>query len=402
LSQVVAASAITVSALMFSLTVVALQLASQQFSPRLLREFTRDPVTRAVLAVLLGTFAFSVVVLRSTRSDGEAPAWAAFGVTVLALLSMCALLWFVAHIVRILRIDTMMRAVHENSRRAIELFYARREDPRPRAPGPELDRTEGAEVVCAERSGFVRKVHVAALVEAARQHGVVVRLLVRAGDHVIRHTPIAVFWDECHVTPQRGVPGPRRAPAGRSPEQLAAAVRRTVDLGYERTFEQDAAFGFRQLEDIAVKAMSPAINDPVTAAHAIGHMADLLVVIVGRWLGPTLHADEQGVGRAVVPDRDLAYYLDLACGQVRRSGAREPTIMVALLRMLRDVGLAARDDEQRRAIAAEADRVVAAAAETSAEPGRASVEELRARVELALRGRGVEAYLDGAGETRSL
>ena len=105
---------------------------------------------------------------------------------------------------------------------------------------------------------------------------------------------------------------------------MSRLVCNKVELGYERTVEQDAAFGFRQLEDIAVKALSPGINDPVTAAHAIGYMADFLVQVLGCRLGPTVHEDSDGVDRAIVPDRDIAYYIDLCCGQVRRYGRQEP------------------------------------------------------------------------------
>ncbi len=116
-----------------------------------------------------------------------------------------------------------------------------------------------------------------------------------------------------------------------------------LQLGYERTLEQDVAFGFRQLEDIAVKTMSSAINDPVTACVAVGHMADLLVRLSKVRMGAIVHCDGDGIGRAVVPDRDLRYYLDLACGELHRFAAAEPTVLVALLRMLRDPATAVRE-----------------------------------------------------------
>jgi uncharacterized membrane protein len=97
----------------------------------------------------------------------------------------------------------------------------------------------------------------------------------------------------------------------RDPDAVRDLVRNAVELGYERTVEQDAAaFGFRQLEDIAVKALSSGINDAVTAAHAIGYMADLLVQIMGCRLGLTVHEDSDRTARAIVPDRDVAYYLE--------------------------------------------------------------------------------------------
>lgn len=387
--QVVAASVITVTSLTFSLTVVALQLASQQFSPRLLREFSRDPVTRASLCVLVGTFVLSVTVLRGMRADTPPPHVAVFAVFLLGLASLAAVLWFITHLIRILRVDTMMLMVHGHTTQAIEIFYPVYGDPGPRSPEASTRPPGRGRVVRATRSGFVQIIDVEALVAGARDADAFVDVLARPGDHVVRGTPIAQVWSR----------------SGGEPEDaggLEALVQESIAIGYERTLEQDAAYGFRELEDIAVKALSPAINDPVTAAHAIGHMGDLLTRLVQCRLGPTVHEDEDGVGRAIVPDRDLAYYLELSCGQVRRYGSGEPTVLIALLRMLRDVAASARDDEQREQIAREARLVVDVAAPTLLPGERASVEDMERQLGEALYGDLLVAYSDRAGETRSI
>lgn len=170
----------------------------------------------------------------------------------------------------------------------------------------------------------------------------------------------------------------------------------------QRTIDQDSGFGFRQLEDIAVKAMSPSINDPVTAAHAVGHMADLLVRLTGCRLGPTLHRDDDGVGRAIVPDRDLRYYLDLSSAQLRRFAADQPSVLIALLRMLRSVAIACRDDEQRREVLRAARLVAGQMPKGTTDEDRCTVEDMLARVERALDGDVVDAFADRAGETRSI
>ncbi len=389
LVQVVAASVITVTTLTFSLTVLALQLASQQFSPRLLRQFTRDPATRVVLSVLVATFVLAMTVLRHLRADAPVPHLAVLAVAGGGLLSLAALLGFITHITRILRIDTMMAAVHGEARAAIDAFYPRYGDDRPRHPDDDTTPTGSGHVVTAAHSGFVRTIDVDALVSGAQEQGVVVQLLARPGDHVVSGTPFGVVWSRTGGLPQ-------------DPEAVDVVVRETVDLGYERTVEQDAAFGFRQLEDIAVKALSPGINDPVTAAHAIGYMADLLVQVLGCRLGPTAHEDSAGAPRAIVPDRDITYYLELSCAQVRRYGSGEPTVLNALLRMLRDAAVSCRDDVQRRAISVEVQRIVDSAAETFLEDEADSVTDLARRVHAALSGDVVDAYSDRAGETRSL
>lgn len=270
----------------------------------------------------------------------------------------------------------MMLNVHDDTVAAIELFYRPFDEPSPPMPdalhGPRVD-------VTADRSGFVQSTDVAALVETARLHDVLACVDVRAGDQVIEGTPVATVW-------------------GRS--DIAVDVRAAISVGYERTNDQDVAFGFRQLEDIAVKAMSPSINDPVTAAHAVGHMGALLVRLLQCRLGPTVHEDDDGVPRAVVPDRDLRYYLDLTCGQLRRFGQSEPSVLAAMLRMLRDVANACHDDEQRGEVRRAAHLVVTQATgirDTDME----LLSQLASQVDLALAG-APGAYDDRAGETRSL
>ncbi|MEV4477676.1 DUF2254 family protein [Nonomuraea sp. NPDC049504] len=179
------------------------------------------------------------------------------------------------------------------------------------------------------------------------------------------------------------------------------AVHEALNFAYERTIDQDAAFGFRQLEDIAVKALSPGVNDPVTATHAIGHMSDLLVTLCGRRLGPTLHTDAAGKGRLIIPDRDLRYYLDLACGQVRRYGAGEPTVLTALLTMLRDVAAAVRDDEQREEVECQVGHIVAEIPSSTPDHDVEPIHDMAERVQLVLAGRIRRGFTDRSGETRS-
>jgi uncharacterized membrane protein len=389
LTQVVAASVITVTTLTFSLTVLALQLASQQFSPRLLREFTRDPVTRVVLSVLVATFVAALTVVRHLRADAPVPRLGVLLVMVGGLASLAALLAFITHIVRVLRVDTMMLAVHDETHAAICTFYPPYGDERPRDPDAGAAPPGQARVVAASRSGFVQVVDVSGLVSAAHEQRCMVQLMVRPGDHAVRGSLLALFWDD---------PGSEATES----DTVSQLIHETVRFGYERTLEQDAAFGFRQLADVAVKALSPGINDPVTAAHAIGHMADLIVQLLGCRLGPTVHLDDAGVPRAIVPDRDIAYYLELACGQVRRYGRHEPTVLNSLLRMLRDAATAARDEQHRQAIDTESRLITEAASDSLLPEEKESILDMAERVRKCLAGDRLAAYSDRAGETRSI
>ena len=388
LLQVVATSTMTATTLTFSLTVVALQLASQQFSPRLLREFARDRFTQGVLALLVTTFVVSLTGLRGMEPDQPVPVLVAALSLLLGVASAGGVLAFVGHIVRALRVDTMMVAVHREAAMTIDQTYPLLGDeskaPRAGLPGP-----DGGTLVSARRSGFVRVVEPQVLVDAARGQDAFLRLGVRPGDHVVQGAPVCAAWR---------VDGS----GDLSVDELQDGMVRGVEMGFERTVEQDAALGLRQLTDIAVKAISPGINDPVTAGHAVGYCADLLVRLLGKRLGEQEHVDDDGVVRLVTPDRDLRYYLDLVCAPVRRFGRGEPLVLTALLRMLRDCAVAATVDGQRDEIRRQVELVLEDVGAELLPYDVDAVRDLARRVELALAGDVDTAYRDRAGETRSV
>ena len=387
LLQLVAAAVMTATTLTLTLTLVALQLASQQFSPRLLRMFARDRRIQVSLGVLLSTVVVALATLRGIDPDRPLPVLALGLTWSLGLVSLIVLLSFVAHIVRSLRVDTMMVRVHEQTVRALEKTYA------PWGDGPELPDQddpgpEGGQPVPAQQSGFVRATHPEVLVRVARERGVFLRLELRPGDSVVRGAPAATAWP---------------LEAGRvDVDDLAEALLEGVDLGHERTAEQDVGFGFRQLVDIATKAISPGINDPTTAAEALNYCADLLVRLQGRRLGAQVKRDDQGRPRLVLPDRDYEYYLDLACAQVRRFGRGMPEVLTAVLRLLRDCAATAQTDEQRDEIARQSAMLLDQVEGDLVEDDVRTLQDFGQRVELALAGDVIGAYRDRAGETRSV
>ena len=387
--EVIATSVMAATTLTFSLTVVALQIASQQYSPRLLRDFARDRKTQGALAFLVSTFVIALVTIRGLQEGRGLPVVAIALSLVMGLLSAGVLLAFVGHIVRVLRVDNMMLVAHQEASSVMletwPPYDARHND----APQDLLPPNGGGTLVPAPRSGFVRVIRDPPLVEAAREGSFFIRLRVRAGDHVIAGTPVAAVWS---------LDGDATIDTAR----VQAAIRKSVEVGFERTVEQDAALGFRQLTDIAVKALSPAINDPITAGHAIGYCADLLCRLLGRNLAPQARSDGQGTVRLVVASRDLRYFLDLVCSPIRRFGSGEPIVLTALLRMLRDCAVAARDDAQRGELRRQADRILASMDAGLIDEDASAVRDLHRRFGLALQGDVDGAYSDRAGETRSI
>jgi uncharacterized membrane protein len=337
----------TVIALVLGLTVVALQLASTQFSPRLLRNFLRDRTNQVVLSVFVATFTYStaglftVGVAAGQRVD-DYPRLAVSFALVLLFVSLLMLVFFVHHLAHSIQIDEVMRGVERSTLRVIEHDLPSQDVTAEAPPSPPA----WAVAVPAYQSGWVQTMRPDVLLPLARDHDLVVVVSTMVGEFVVERAPLAWLW-----TASPDAPAP-------DPASFREAMPVAVRLGYERTAEQDVAFGVRQLADIAVKALSPAINDPYTAIQALEHLGVLLARLVHRPLGSQRLRDHEGTTRVIVPGRDLSYYLDLATGQIRRYGCAEPRVDRALLRVLATTATFCQNPDDRALIAAHVQLVV--------------------------------------------
>ena len=326
----IASTMVTVIALVLGLTVVALQLASTQFSPRLLRNFLRDLVNQLTLSSFVATFAYSTAGLYTVGiSAGERttdyPRLAVSGALVLLFVSMIMLVFFVHHLAHSIQIDQVMGDVEKATLHVVRASLTSGEEA---AKRPDIPDT--AAPLLASRSGYVQTFHLEGMVGVAAEHEASLAVVPMVGEHVIVGTPLAWAWKSAEASSS-----PLTAAAAQA---LAVAVNRGVRLGFERTAEQDVAFGVRQLADIASKALSPAVNDPYTAVQAVDHLSVVLASLATRPLGSQQLVDSGGTVRVHVPARDWAYFVDLGLGQVRRFGHTEPRVVLALLRVARDLG----------------------------------------------------------------
>jgi uncharacterized membrane protein len=347
----IASTLVTVIALVLGLTVVALQLASTQFSPRLLRNFLRDGVNQITLSVFVATFAYSSAGLYTVGVTGgqrtsDFPRLAVTGALVLLFASLLMLVFFVHHLAHSIQIDEVMMRVERSTLHVIEhsLVVADISE----APPPQ--RPPWSVSLAADRSGYVQTLNMAAMARATTAHDLTAVVVPMVGEHLIAGAPLAWIWA-------------RTQEQNATATAMTSALRESVRIGFERTSEQDAAFGVRQLADIAAKALSPAINDPYTAVQALDHLSVILAALASKPLGNQVLRDPEGHVRVVVPGRDFGYFLDLALGQIRRYGRSEPRVVRALLRILNDVGgFCSRD---RREIVAMQIRLVLADAEAA-------------------------------------
>jgi uncharacterized membrane protein len=339
---------ITIIALLLGLAVVALQLSSTQFSPRLLRNFLRDRPNQVVLSVFVATFAYSAAGLYTVGVSGgnrtaAFPRLAVSGAIVLLFASLGLLVFFADHLLHSIQVDAIMETVQRNTLAVIDdgLLTGVREPPEA-VPA-------WAVPVVSRRSGYVQAVRPRALLGPAARHGACLRLRPRVGEHIVAGTVLAWVW--------------RPAPADPAPDPRAFArvLDTGVRIGFERTLEQDAAFGIRQLVDVACKALSPAVNDPYTAVQAVDHLSVIFCALARRPLGA--HIARDGGGTVIVPARRFGDYLSVMCGLIRRYGAGEPTLAHALLRLLGNCAAVAADDPEHGAAIAEQARIILADAE---------------------------------------
>jgi uncharacterized membrane protein len=373
----IASSMITVTALTFSLTVVTLQLASSQFSPRLLRTFTRDWFVQVTLALFLATFTYALTVLRAVRGDGDGGGGLVPKVAVtlgfaLAVASVVGLVLFLAHLTEQIRVETMLRNVHRDAVATIRTVLTARGSasvPRDAVPSPPSD----AQTLLADDDGFLTVVDEEELLSIAVEEDVVLRVTVHAGVFLVRGTPWGSAW-----------PAGTGRLSDEDRERISARVAACVHVGFERTSTQDVGYGLRQLTDVANKALSPGINDPTTAIHALGHISAFLCDLADRDLGPATQSDDDERIRVVMDRPDFADYVDLGLSQPRRYGAGDPQVLQRILQVLLDLSHRVTPD-LRPVVSGELARLRAtAAAEPFDATERAALDSLGRQVELHL------------------
>lgn len=319
-------SMISFTGLVFSITIVVLQLTSSQFSPRVLRTFLRDWFDQLALGVFVATFVYALVVLRAVRGTAELnPFVPQLAITValgFVLGSVVMFLGYIHHIAQSIRAATIIATIGQDTRALLERRYpadARQIFPVALPRGP-------AQRVPAGRLGVVQRVDDEALLHLAEEHAVTICLVRAVGEFVPAGAPLLEVHGEDFTDTDR--------------------ARAAVKLGNERSLDEDVGFGLRQLVDIAERALSPGVNDPTTAVQVIDQLHDLLRRLATRPLPPRQTRTEGGRLAVDVPQPDFPDYLTLAVDEIARWGADADRIQRRLRVMLHDLHAAARPEHQ--------------------------------------------------------
>ncbi len=334
----IAGTMMTVATTAFSFTLVALQLSSSQYSPRVVRHFTGDPVNQVVIGAFVGTFVYTLLVLRVVRSESAdmetfVPAISVSVALLLALACIGSLIFFFHHATRTIQGSVIIDRTTSHARDVIAGLRSRYSEGDWRFPDAPVTRPPGLKPVGVVRSrdaGYVQDVMHDRLIALAETHDLLVEARSRAGDFLMAGDEQFIIW---------GYGEPLDIDPARTREEdtngdLLEQFDGMMELGLERTLEWDAALGLQQIADIAVRALSPGINDPTTATICIDRSGELLVELEPISCAEAAWLDERGVLRLIQPRRKWEDLVQTALNPIRHYGAADPGVAVHVLQTL--------------------------------------------------------------------
>jgi uncharacterized membrane protein len=339
----VAGSMLTVAGVTFSITIAALTLASSQFGPRLLRNFTRDLGNQIVLGAFIAAFIYSLLVLRTIRGGDTGGFVPNIAVTVgvgLALAGVGVLIYFIDHVAQSIQVSHLIGVVGADLDEAIDRLFPEEIGGAP--PKPARRQTEHdipadfeheARPVKASKSGYIQAVDDDSLMQLATDQDVLLRLRRRPGDYVVAGTPLVAVW-----------------PGNRVGRELARRVDDAFVLGQRRTPTEDVEFAANQLVEIAVRAISPAINDPFTAITCIDRLGNALRRLAGREPPSPYRYDQGNRLRVIAEPVTFTRLTDVAFNQIRQYGQSSAAVTIRLLETIAEIAPYLRAPEQRAAL----------------------------------------------------
>lgn len=346
----IAGSMITVAGVAFSVTIVALTLTSSQFGPRLLRNFMKDRGNQAVLGTFIATFIYCLLILRSVDTSGRqifVPYISvSFGV-LLALASVGVLIYFIHHISTSIHADHVTETVYRELMETIQALF-----PEEYGHGGTEKRREGEDdrpvhPVAASRGGYLQAVDREGLLALAGEKDILISVPHRPGEYIVSGGTLVEVLGTV-----------------RPDESLAERIADHLIVGPQRTPEQDAEFAIHQLVEVAVRSLSPGINDPFTAISCIDRLGSALCYLAGRAFPSPYLLDGGGTPRVIVKPATYAGVLNAAFDQIRQHGRSSAAVTIRLLETLTVVAGHARDPEQRQAVLRQAAMVERAGRES--------------------------------------
>lgn len=372
----IAGSMITVAGVTFSITIVALTLASSQFGPRLLRNFMRDIGNQVVLGTFIATFLYCLLVLRSVRgADGEAfvpQVSVAIGL-LLAVFSLGVLIYFIHHVSSSIEADNVVAAVCAECYAAIDSLFPEEMGDAPAdstlGDAPDIEHMEqDGHAIRASASGYLQAIDGGGLMMLTSQNDLTARLFRRPVDFIVAGTTLMFL-----------------CPASRVTEEIERGANHLFVLGSKRTPIQDVEFAINQLVEIATRALSPGVNDPFTAISCVDRLAVTLVTLARRKFPSRYRYDDEGNLRVIADVTDFEGALDASFNQIRQCARTNVPLLIRMLEAIASVSEQAKRPADRRALLRHAEMLYAC---------RDSIPEERDRDDLERRYEAVRASYD--------
>lgn len=289
---------ITATTLAFSLVIVAVMQTANAYSPPILRLYLSDNVNQNVLGILIGAFLFSLLTLRVINTPEESRFLPSLTIIITILLSLCAIaafVYFLDYVAHSVEVDNIISLIiHDTIGLLDDLFPTTLGQPYPAEFPPSLP-DDASTAVTARHSSYLQYIDPASLLDAASRGDLLIRVERVTGDYVLSGTPLVQVW-----------------PAAALDAALVETIRDTFQLGTERTLVQDLCFGVRQLSDIVLRAISPAVNDPSTAVNVIDALATLLIKLAQLEPISPYRGDAAGILRVIASGPTFETVLDLA------------------------------------------------------------------------------------------
>jgi uncharacterized membrane protein len=332
----IASSMITVTSIAFSITVVALTLASSQFGPRLIRNFMMDKGTQSVLGVFVSTYIYCLLIIQATKSYGEkvfVPGISVYIAVLLAFVSVGMLIFFIHHVARSIQADNVINNVYHQLRDSIDRLFPDIEEgtqtPDLRTQQYQQNYRSRFEIM-AKESAYVQALDLDLLVSLGQKYDMVVEVKYKPGDFVVKNATLLVIL--CHSSEQPPV-------KEKLPQILVQ--------GSQRTPVQDPEFAIHQLVEIAVRALSPGINDPYSAITCVDKLSAILCELCARPFPDSSRFDDSGALRVTINSINFSGLGEAAFNQIRQYSKDSVAVTIRLLESLDNIAKASINDEQR-------------------------------------------------------
>lgn len=357
--KTIAGSMITIAGVVFSITLVALSLVTSQLGPRLLRNFMRDTVTQMVLGTFVATFLYCLVVLRTVRRS-ESPEdiilfvphlSVSLGV-LFAVLSVGVLIYFIHHVSVSIQANKVVARVGDDLFKTIDDLYPKK----PSRDTPQTEELPSADFldmfaresrsIPATNDGYIQFIDKGDLMEWAIKKDAVIRLERQPGQYVIAGRPLVRIWPKDKIT-----------------DQIPKQINRAFALDDERTPSQDIEFAFLELVEIALRALSPSLNDSFTAIACINQLGSALCRLAQRDIPSPYLVDDQKQLRVIAPTREFPEITDAAFNQIRRNVRSNAQVTIHMLETIATVTHFAYRPEDRATLLRHAEMLVRGARE---------------------------------------